>query len=65
MSIEQFALYFLREKYKIADKQQNFCDMLSNFVNEMRLHANLGSFHNSKFRDLIDQKFNPNDQHDC
>lgn len=50
MSIDQFALYFLREKYRCGDKNYLFCDMISEFVNGMRLSANSGVYHNIKFK---------------
>jgi len=36
MSIEQFAIYFLREKYKIIDQKYKYCEMISDFLNGLR-----------------------------
>ena len=36
MSIEQFAIYFLREKYKTFDKKYKFCEIISEFLNGLR-----------------------------
>lgn len=58
MSVEQFALYFLREKYRQDDRNYLFCDMICELINGMRLSANQGVYHNLKFKHKIESKFN-------
>lgn len=47
MSIESFALYFLKEKYRSEDRNYKYCELLTKFFNEIRVTSSLGVYHNS------------------
>jgi len=46
MSIEEFALYFLKEKYKTNDQTYEFCDIICKFFNDIRTSSSIGVYHN-------------------
>ena len=47
MSIEDFAIYFLKEKYKTEEKYYLYSELLTKFFNDIRTASNLGVYHNS------------------